>query len=121
MVNMSTWFKLHREIFNSDIWNDVTTFRLFLLLIGKATHQDGIKVAGIELKRGQYLRSYRKLSEDLAYKEGRGTKKYSTKTIKKCVDKLISDGRVSKEETEQGTVFTILNYNKYQGLLDENK
>lgn len=112
---MSTWFKLYREIFDSDLWHDVTTFRLFLLLLGKASHQDGVKIAGIELKRGQYLRSYRKLAEDLAYKEGRGTKSYSLKTIKKCVDKLVRDERVNVQETEQGTLFTILNYNKYQG------
>lgn len=116
MVNMSTWFKLYREIFDSDLWYDVTTFRLFLLLLGKASHQDGVKVAGVELKRGQYLRSYRKLAEDLAYKEGRGTKTYSLKTIKKCIDKLIRDERVNVQETEQGTLFTILNYNKYQGF-----
>lgn len=118
---MGTWFKLYREIFDSDLWTDVTTFRLFLLLIGKASHRDGVTIAGVELKRGQYLRSYRKLAEDLAYKEGRGTKTYSLKTIKKCVDKLISDERVNVQETEQGTLFTILNYDKYQGFLDDEE
>ena len=118
---MGTWFKLYREIFDSDLWTDVTTFRLFLLLIGKASHRDGVIIAGVELKRGQYLRSYRKLAEDLAYKEGRGTKTYSLKTIKKCVDKLISDERVNVQETEQGTLFTILNYDKYQGFLDDEE
>lgn len=118
---MSSWFKIYREIFDSDIWYDVTTFRLFMLLIGKATHQDGTKVAGIELSRGQYIRSYRMLAKDLAYKEGRGVKEHSLRTIKKSVDKLISAERVNVRETEQGTLFTILNYSKYQALLDEGK
>ncbi|GIO25359.1 hypothetical protein J11TS1_39400 [Oceanobacillus sp. J11TS1] len=112
---MSTWFKVHREIFDSDIWNDVTTFRLFMYLMGKASHQDGVKIAGVELKRGQYLRSYRKLAADLAYKEGRGTREYSLRTIKKAIDKLVNAERVNVKETEQGTLFTILNYSKYQG------
>lgn len=111
-----TWFKINRNIFDSDIWNDVTTFRLFILLIGKATHQDGVKVSGLELKQGQYLRSYRKLAEDLEYKEGRGTKSYSVGTISKCVDRLVKSQRVSKEETEYGTLFTVLNYAIYQGF-----
>ena len=115
---MHGWVKIHRDIFDSDLWHDVTTFRLFLWLIGKAAHRDGVVVSGIELKRGQYLRSYRKLAEDLAYKEGRGTKTYSLKTIKKCVDKLIRDGRVNVQETEQGTLFTIVDYAKYQGFSD---
>ncbi|GGB61437.1 hypothetical protein GCM10011409_43360 [Lentibacillus populi] len=118
---MSTWFKVHREIFDSDIWNDVTTFRLFMYLMGKASHKDGVKIAGVELKRGQYLRSYRKLAADLAYKEGRGTKEYSLRTIKKAIDKLISAERVNVRETEQGTLFTILNYSKYQGSDDTEK
>src|SRR5690606_15972333 len=65
MVNRGTWLKLFRQIFDSELWTDVTTLRLFLLLLGKASHRDGVKIAGIDLKRGQYLRSYRKLAEDL--------------------------------------------------------
>src|SRR5690606_40628550 len=63
------WIRLDREMFESDIWHDVTTFRLFVYLLAKASYKDGVKMSGIELKRGQYLRSYRKLAEDLAYKE----------------------------------------------------
>lgn len=111
---MSGWIKLHREIFESDIWHDVTTFRLFVYLIGNASYQDGVKYKGIILNKGQFVRSYRKLTDDLAYKEGRGMKKYSLSTIKKCVQKLIDDERITVEETENGTLFTILNYEKYQ-------
>ena len=111
---MSGWIKLHREIFESDIWHDVTTFRLFVYLIGNASYRDGVKYKGMILNKGQFVRSYRKLSDDLAYKEGRGTKKHSLSTIKKCVQKLIDEGRITVEETENGTLFTILNYEKYQ-------
>ena len=111
---MSGWIKLHREIFESDIWHDVTTFRLFVYLIGNASYRDGVKYKGMILNKGQFVRSYRKLTDDLAYKEGRGMKKYSLSTIKKCVQKLVDDGRITVEETENGTLFTILNYEKYQ-------
>lgn len=98
----------------TDIWYDVTTFRLFTYLLLNATHQDGIKKGGVELKRGQWIRSYRKLAQDLAYKEGRGVKEYSIKTISKCVKKLVDAGTITVEETKQGTLFTIVNYAKYQ-------
>ncbi|MFE4523979.1 DnaD domain-containing protein [Cytobacillus firmus] len=113
---MQGWFKLHRELFETDLWHDVSTFRLFLYLISQASHKDGIKIKGIELKRGQYIRSYRKLADDLSYKEGRGYKKYSLSTIKSCVNKLIESERVNVNETEVGTLFTIVNYAKYQEL-----
>jgi len=118
---MSGWFKVHRELFESDIWNDVTTCRLFLFLIGNASHTDGLKHKGITLNRGQYVRSYRKLADDLAYKEGRGFKKYSISTIKRSVEKLIGSERVNVKETELGTLFTVVNYALYQGLDEEEK
>lgn len=118
---MQGWFKLHRELFDSDIWHDANTFRLFVYLIAQASHQDGIKTKGRTLKRGQYIRSYRKLADDLAYKEGRGYKTLSLSTIKKCVNKLIEAERVNVEETELGTLFTILNYAKYQDSDDSKK
>lgn len=118
--NMSSegWIKLYREVFDSDIWHDVTTFRLFIYLIGKASYRDGYKHKGTVLNEGQYIRSYRKLVDDLSYKEGRGYKKYSISTIKRCVQKLVEAERLNVKETEHGTLFTILNYAKYQELED---
>lgn len=118
---MQGWFKLHRELFDSDIWHDANTFRLFVFLIAKASHQDGVKIKGRILKRGQYIRSYRKLADDLSYKEGRGFKTLSLSTIKKCVSKLADDERVNVEETELGTLFTIVNYARYQDSEDPKK
>src|SRR5690606_34211768 len=107
---MQGWIKLHRKIFDNEIWNDVTTFRLFTFLLLMASHRDGVKIKGIELKRGQYLRSYSKLAEDLEFKEGRGFKKVSKSTIERSVKKLVSEGMVTISDTEYGTLFTIVKY-----------
>ena len=112
------WVKLYREILNSSIWQDITAFRIFIYLILNATHQDGTRINGVELKQGQFIRSYRQIANDLEYREGRGLKQYSVSTIKRNIDKLIKDERVSVSETEYGTLFTVLNYAKYQGLLN---
>jgi DNA-binding Lrp family transcriptional regulator len=74
-----------------------------------------------ELKRGQYLRSYSKLAEDLEYKEKRGFKKVSKSTVLRSVKKLIDEGIVSVTETDYGTIFTILKYHEYQGFDDDNE
>ncbi|EFV79301.1 hypothetical protein HMPREF1013_00217 [Bacillus sp. 2_A_57_CT2] len=87
----------------------------------QAVHKDGVKVKGIELKRGQYLRSYSKLAEDLEYKEKRGFKKVSKSTVLRSVKKLVDEGIVSVNETDYGTVFTILKYHEYQGFDDDNE
>ncbi len=110
----SGWVKLHRKILDHEIWNDLTTFRLFTLLLLKANHQEKKKINGLELKQGQYIRSYSKLSEDLAYKEGRGMKSPSKATIMRSAKKLQSNGIVTISETVNGTMFTIVNYQLYQ-------
>ena len=115
------WIKQHRSILDTDLWHDVSTYRLYTYLLLKATHQDYVHVNGLELKKGQWIRSYRQLAQDLSYKEGRGLKAYSPKTIKKCVDKLIKAGTITIQETELGTLFTVLEYASYQGLSDNEK
>lgn len=113
---MQGWIKMHRRIAEHEIWSDVTTFRLFTLLMLKASHKDGVKIRGIEINRGEYLRSYSKLAEDLEYKEGRGYKKVAKSTILRSVNKLVDEGMVSVRETEHGTLFTVCKYHEYQGL-----
>lgn len=112
------WIKIYRKILESEVWPDVTTFRLFFYLLLKASHEEGVEIGGFKLKRGQWIRSYRNLAKDLAYKEGRGVKEYSIKTIHKSIGKLQKAGMISIQETELGTLFTILNYAKYQGSTD---
>ncbi|WP_252503246.1 DnaD domain-containing protein [Sporosarcina sp. Marseille-Q4943] len=115
---MSGWIKLHRKILDNEIWQDVTAFRLFTLLLLRASHKDGVKTRGIEVNRGQYLRSYSKLAEDLEYTEGRGFKKVSKSTVERKVKKLVDAGMVSVNETVSGTMFTITKYDEYQGFDD---
>ena len=118
---MKGWIKLHRKILDNELWHDVTTFRLFTLLLLRAVHKDGVKIKGIELKRGQYLRSYSKLAEDLEFKEKRGYKKVAKSTILRSVKKLVEEDMVTVNETDYGTVFTILKYQEYQGFESDNE
>lgn len=117
---MEGWIKIHRKIVEHEIWNDVTTFRLFMLLLLKAAYQD-FTYKGLRLERGQFIRSYSKLAEDLSYKEGRGYKVVSKNTIYKSIKKLIESGMVTVRETELGTLFTIVNYEEYQQFDDFQK
>lgn len=114
---MSGVFQIDRKIFESDIWNNVAEFRVFFYILGNAVWKStGIKMGDILIGRGQYLRSYRNLREDLMYMDNNGIKYYSISYIKKIIDKLVIDGRLKKEETELGTLFTIVNYSLYQGF-----
>jgi len=108
-------FLTDRDIFKNDIFFRPKEYRLFTLLYGNAVWQkEGILYCGRHLECGQYIRSYRKLQDDLKYLEDNTIKYYSLRTIKLLVDKLIQRGRITIEKTELGTLFTVCNYVAYQ-------
>lgn len=114
---MSGVFQIDREIFENRIWNNVAEFRVFFYILGNAVWKEaGVKIGGVLIGKGQYLRSYRNLREDLVYYENKAIKYYSISHIKKITDKLVTDGRIKKEESELGTLFTVVNYSIYQGF-----
>lgn len=114
---MSGVFQIDRAIFDNGIWNNVAEFRLFFYILGKAIWKvEGVRVGNILVGKGQYLRSYRNLRQDLMYIENNAIKYYGIATIKRIVDKLVVDGRIEKRETELGTLFTVVNYTKYQSF-----
>jgi hypothetical protein len=110
-------FQTSRDIFLNPIWQDIPKFRIFFYIVGNAVFSDdGVRIGNVFLKRGQYLRSYRNLQEDLTYLENRALKKYSLSVIKKKIDQLVEEKRLKIEECELGTLFTVVNYAVYQGF-----
>lgn len=110
-------FQTSRDIFVHPIWHDIPKFRIFFYIVGNAVFSsDGVKIGGVTLQRGQFLRSYRNLQNDLEYIENRAVKKYSLSLIKRKVDQLVKEERLKIEDTELGTLFTVVNYALYQCL-----
>jgi hypothetical protein len=113
-IKMS-WFKLHRQVFEHGIWTNPIELRLFFWLVGHAVFDNkDIHYSEVTVKRGQYLRSFRKLQEDLRYTDNNRIKVPSLGTIKRTVDKLVRKEMIAILETPLGTLFTIINYEKYQ-------
>ncbi|MET3659625.1 hypothetical protein [Sporosarcina psychrophila] len=114
-------FQTSRQIFDNPIWQDVPKFRIFFFIVGNAVFsKKGVRIGDVVIQRGQFLRSLRNLSEDLQYIENRKIKKYSISTISRKISSLVDEERLKIEETELGTLFTIINYDRYQ-VLDNYK
>ncbi len=60
---MQGWIKLHRQFINWEWFNKSEAVHLFLYLLLKANHKDG-NWQGIEIKKGQFITSYGKISSD---------------------------------------------------------
>ena len=110
-------FQTDRIIFDSPIWENPAKFRLFFYIYGNAIFsKEGVDIGGIHLSRGQLLKSYRKLSDELEYIENHSLKKYSISHIKKLIGELVKEKRLEMEVSQLGTLFTVLNYEQYQGF-----
>ena len=110
-------FQTAREIFFHPIWKNVVEFRLFFLIYGMAVfNPEGEKYGDVKVNRGQWLRSYRKIQKDLEYIENNSVKYYSLATIKRAIQSLEEQEMITTKNTKLGTLFTVVNYDKYQRL-----
>jgi len=82
-------------------------------LLKEANHKD-CKYAGIEIKRGQCIRSYKDIQEGLSWKIGYRKMKYSKNHCETAMRWLTKHTMVHTMKLTHGMLVTILNYNKYQ-------
>lgn len=95
---------LHRSILNWDWYGDKNTTLLFIHLILTANYSP-VEWHGRRIEIGQRITSLSKLSQEISL---------SIKEIRTCLKHLQQTGEVACESTNQYTVITIKNYEKYQ-------
>lgn len=98
------WIKLNRKIVNWEWYQDIATFKLFIHCLIKANWKDA-KFKGIEIKRGQFITSLNRLSEETGL---------SVQQVRTALEKLVSTHSVTKSSFENFTVITVENYDTYQ-------
>ena len=98
-----TYIKLFRSIQKWEWYRDGNTMRLFLHVLLNANVKT-TKFEGIEIKRGQMLTSYPKLSENL---------NISVQSLRTAVKHLNSTGELTVTKYPKFSVFTLKNYEKF--------
>jgi hypothetical protein len=104
MAEDNGFIVLHRKILEWEWYTDTNTKCLFLHLLLRANHK-GTKWRGEVIKRGQVLTGRIQLSNELNISE-RG--------IRTALEHLKSTNVIAIKTTNQFSVITINNYNKYQ-------
>jgi hypothetical protein len=113
-IGEGTWFAIDRKIFSSDLWfASPWKLKIFLYLLGNANHEPGTFM-GIEINRGELIRSFRTIQNDCAYKIGYRLKKPSFDTVRRVCEDLTKELRIVQRSVHCGTLFKILNYNELQ-------
>lgn len=100
-----TYIKLFRKITEWEHYQDSKTLHLFLHLLLNAVHNKQY-IFGIQLNRGQYFTSSRSLQKELGM---------CAKNVTESIQKLRDSGEITTERCMNGTIFTIVHYDDYQG------
>ena len=101
---MSGWIKIHRKFLDWEWFNKSEAVHLFIYLVMKANHKEGTW-QGIELKAGQFVSSFGKISSDTGI---------SLQTIRTLLKKFEKTNEINTQTTNKYTIITICKYECYQ-------
>lgn len=108
MAKNNNWVKIHREIFDWEWYKDHKAFKLLLFLILKSNYK-AKRWCGIEIERGQLVTSLDHLRSDTGL---------SLQEVRTNLERFINSNVITKESTNNYTLITLVNYEKYQSTID---
>lgn len=114
---MDGYVKSYRKTLLSKVWQRPDYWRVFEYLVWEAHHdKKPYMKCGIEIKRGQTLKSLTKIQEGTMYQENNKIKLIDTSRIRKILIWLEQEQMISRIGTGLATLITIVNYDLYQPL-----
>ncbi len=100
------YIKIYRSLLKWEWYDDANTFRVFLHLLLTVNHEDS-KWHGIVVKRGSRICSFRKLAAETGL---------SVDQTRTAIKHLKSTHEITHDANREYSVFTINNYDKFQGV-----
>jgi len=101
---MERWIKLNEKLLSWEWFDNSEMVHLFIYCLLKANFKPK-KWHGIIIERGSFVTSRAKISEET---------KVSERTIRTCLNRLISTNELTIKTTKQFTIITISKYESYQ-------
>lgn len=99
------YIKLYRSLLDWEWWGSVKTRDVFIYLLLAANWEDK-RWQGIWIRRGQFLTSRAELAKAVGITEG---------ATREALKRLKSTNEITIDTTNQRSLITIVNYEKYQG------
>lgn len=106
---MQGWIKLHRKLLDWEWYSKPVVKSVFIHSLLRANHKDG-KWRGKDVNRGSYISSVDKLTDELGH---------TRQEIRTALKHLKSTNELTTLSGSQHTVFTVINYDSYQGLTND--
>lgn len=103
---MSDYIKLYRSLLEWEWYSDINTTRLFIHMILKANWKEG-KFKGQLIPRGSFPSSIGTLADET---------KLTNDEIRTAIKHLLLTNDITKQSFSKYTVFTVVNYEKFQNV-----
>lgn len=100
------YIKIWRKVKDSGLYQLPNAFTLFVYMLLEATHKP-IRHGTVDLDRGQLVTGRHKLSAELEMSE---------RSIRTALDHLTKLDFIASKPTNKYTIYTIVNYSKYQDI-----
>ncbi len=97
------WIKLYYKLQDWEWYQDSKMVHIFLHLLLKARREDG-EWKGNQVKRGQVIVGLHSLKRDTGI---------SIQSIRTCLKRFESGGEITRKSTNQFSIITLCNYDKY--------
>jgi hypothetical protein len=111
--------KIWRKIKESEVYHSPPHIReIWNYLLIEANYKES-KKNGMIIGRGQCLRSYRDIQDDLHWTIGWRKMSYSKGQCEIAMKYLKKHGMIATKKTTRGLLITVLNYNEYQWKPDD--
>lgn len=105
---MDGWIKLHRKFLDWE-WYDTPTVKSVFLHLLLTANIESRKWRGIEIKRGQTVTSFEKISKATGH---------SIQEVRTAINKLKSTQCVTQSKYSKFSVFTVINFDSYQNATE---
>lgn len=106
---MNGWIKLHRSLLNWEWFTDPKVAHFFTYCLLKASHNN-YRWRGKKLDVGQFPFGLNKASIETGL---------SVRSIRTCINKLKSTNELTIVTSTQGSVITVVNWNKFQNATSD--
>lgn len=114
MSNYGKFF-IHRNIFESDIWEKPPYFlKIWIWIIGRANFKE-VKKGGQIYERGEFLTRIPNIIDTHKWIAGWRTEKLSKDQVWRVLQFLRKTERITTRKTTRGLWIKVLNYDNYQG------
>jgi hypothetical protein len=98
------WIKMHRSLLNWEWYDDLNVRVLFFHLLLTVNYEDK-KWRGLNIKKGSRITGREQLSKETGM---------SVRNVRTAIEKLESTKELTTKKDPKGSMFTLVNWSKYQ-------